>query len=193
MTTTRYPTSSIVLHWTMAATIGAAWILAQVIDAVPRGPGRTMVLGSHVLVGLVVLALLLPRILARVTRGAPPPPPPPADVPTWQQRLASATHLLLYALMLAQPVSGIAYALSRSRPVDVLGLFALPVPLADSGLRRTLGGTHELLANLLLAVVVLHVAATVWHVFVKRDEVLQRMLPRRRRDGGAAIAAEERA
>jgi cytochrome b561 len=38
---------------------------------------------------------------------------------------------------------------------------------------------HEWLANGLLAVAALHAAAALWHHFVRRDDVLTRMLPGR--------------
>lgn len=179
MPTTRFSTANIILHWTMAVAIAAAWILAQVIDLVPRGPGRTAVLGSHVLVGIAVLALLLPRLLARL-RGPVPGPAPGTSA--WETRLAAVTHVLLYVLMLAQPVTGIAYALVRRSPTDVLGLFAIPNIYADDTLRGLLGETHELLANLLLATVALHVAATLFHYFIRRDDVAARMIPALARD-----------
>lgn len=179
MPVTRFSTASIALHWTMALCIAAAWILAQVIDAVPRGPGRTAVLGSHVLVGLAVLALLLPRLVARL-RGPVPAPAPGTAL--WEERLAAATHVLLYGLMLAQPLSGIGFALVRRSPTDVLGLFTIPNLFADDTLRGLFGETHELLANLLLAAVALHVAATLFHHFIRRDGVAARMIPALGRD-----------
>lgn len=179
MPAARFSTASIILHWTMALTIATAWILAQVIDLVPRGPGRTAVLGGHALIGLAVLALLLPRLLARL-RG--PVPGPVAGTSAWEERLAAATHVLLYVLMLAQPVSGVAYALVRRSPTEVLGLFTIPNLFANDTLRGLLGGTHELLANLLLATVALHVAATLFHHFIRRDDVAARMIPVLARD-----------
>lgn len=179
MPATRFSTASIILHWTMALAIAAAWILAQAIDLVPRGPGRTAMLGSHVLVGLAVLALLLPRFLARL-RGPVPAPAP--GTPSWETRLAAATHGLLYALMLAQPVTGIIFAMARRTPVNVLGLFTITNPLAESSLRGLFGETHELLATLLLAAVALHVAATLFHHFIRRDDVAATMIPALARD-----------
>lgn len=179
MPASRFSTTSIILHWTMALAIALAWILAQAIDAVPRGPGRTAIQGGHALVGLAVLALLLPRLLARL-RGPVPGPVP--GTPAWQERLGSVTHVLLYLLMLAQPITGIAFALVRRSPTDVLGLFTIPNLLANDSLRGLFGETHELLANLLLAAVALHVAATLYHHFIRHDDVAARMIPALARD-----------
>lgn len=169
----RYSIPSILLHWTMAAAIGGAGIVGSLLEDMPRGPGKASALGAHMLLGLAVAALLLPRILARLSGGAPDGP-----APGWEKRLAAAAHLLLYALMLAVPLTGLAIAMSARAPTDVAGLFAIPNPLAPYGLRRTLEAVHDAMANLMLGAVALHVAATLWHVLVRRDGVAARMLPR---------------
>lgn len=170
----RYSRLSIALHWTMALAIGAAWLIGQVMEDMARGPDRVFALGSHALIGLAVAALLLPRLLARLAG------PLPEDVgqPAWEKRLAGAAHLLLYLLMLAVPLTGLAIALSGRAPMPVLGLFEIPPLLSSLGLRKTLEGAHELLANLLVGAIVLHVAATLWHALVRHDGVAARMLPR---------------
>jgi cytochrome b561 len=170
----RYPIPTILLHWTMATAIGGAWVIGQVMEELPRGAGRAAATGSHALLGLAVAALLLPRLLARLLGGAPP-----AAGPEWERRLAAAAHLLLYGLMLAVPLTGLAIAMSGRAPLPVLGLFEIPNLLQPFGLRRMLGGVHEVLSNLMLGAVALHVAATLWHALVRRDGVLRHMLPAR--------------
>lgn len=182
MTATRYSVTSILLHWTMALAILLAWGGMQVAEALGRGPAKTFVEGSHAVFGLGVLALLLPRILARL-RGRRPDQT--EDAPGWEARLAAATHLLLYVLMLALPLTGILTALTGRRPFDLAGLGAIPNLLATSGLRGTVKGVHEVLANGLIAVVALHVLATLFHAVIRRDDVAARMIPRlARRDAG---------
>jgi cytochrome b561 len=171
---TRYSRLSIALHWTMALAIGAAWLIGQVMEDMPRGPDKAFALGSHALVGLAVAALLLPRLLARFIG----PVPEDAGQPAWERRLAGAAHLLLYLLMLAVPLTGLAIAMSGRAPMPVLGLFEIPPLLSSLGLRKTLEGAHEVMANLLVGAVALHVAATLWHALVRHDGVAARMLPR---------------
>lgn len=181
----RYSIPSIVLHWTMAFAIAFAWLGAQVADVFGRGPTKTFVVGSHAVLGLAVLALLLPRLLARWMGGVPGAA---EGAPAWEERLAHAAHLLLYALMLALPLSGLLTAMTGRAPFDLAGLATLPNSLADTGLRRTVKEVHELLANAMLATIALHVAAVLWHAFVRRDDVAWRMGlgARRIADGGTA-------
>lgn len=174
MSAPRYSLSSILLHWAMALAILLAWGGMQLAEALQRGPTKVLVVGSHALLGLGVLALLLPRILARLLGRRPAPPD---GAPDWEHRLAAATHLLLYALMLALPLSGIVTAMTGRVPFELPGLGAIPNLLATSGLRRAVKEVHELLANGLLAVVAMHVAATLFHAFIRRDDVAARMMP----------------
>jgi cytochrome b561 len=175
MTPTRYPLPNILLHWTMALAIALAWGGAQLAEALSRGPTKTFVLGSHALFGLAVLALLLPRALARPLGTAPGPSP---GTPAWKRRLAAAAHLLLYALMLALPLTGLLLAMSGRAPFDLAGLATLPNALAGIGMRGLLKEAHEILANVMLGAIALHVAAVAWHAFVRRDGVAARMSPR---------------
>ncbi len=167
----RYSIASILIHWTMAAAIAFAWLIGQLLEDFPRAE-RATPQAVHALVGLTVLALLLPRLLARLTGGAPE-----TSGPGWERRLAAAAHLLLYALMAAVPLTGLAIAMSGRAPMPVLGVFEIPTPLASLGLRRPLEEVHELLSNLMLGAVGLHVAATLWHALVRRDGIVRHMLP----------------
>ncbi|WP_369010243.1 cytochrome b, partial [Salmonella enterica] len=64
------------------------------------------------------------RLGWRLYAGAPKPVP---GVPSWQERIASATHVLLYVLMFAIPLSGWLYdSASGLRPFRWFGLVDVP-------------------------------------------------------------------
>jgi cytochrome b561 len=102
-------------------------------------------------------------------------------MPQWQQHAARAVHGVLYALLIAIPLSGWLYSSASGVPTVYLGLWQLP-DLVDRGkaLADTLRGVHRALNWTLAALVALHVAAALKHHIVDRDGLLQRMLPRRR-------------
>ncbi|PWS37981.1 cytochrome b [Falsiroseomonas bella] len=167
----RYAMSSILLHWTMALAIGGAWLIGQLLEEFPRAE-RAGPQAAHVLLGLGVAALLLPRLLARLLGGAPA-----TAGPEWERRLAAAAHGLLYLLMLAVPLSGLAIAVTGRAPLQVFGLFSVPNLMPDRSLHGVFEEVHEVLSNLMLGAVALHVAATLWHALVRRDGVLRHMMP----------------
>jgi cytochrome b561 len=91
---------------------------------------------------------------------------------------ARVVHWLLYTLLFIIPVLGWLNASWRGMPIVMFGL-ELPELLAKRapGWGWT-GDVHALLANWVLLVLVgLHVLAALYHYLIRRDRVLQRMMP----------------
>ena len=101
-------------------------------------------------------------------------------MPSWEQPLARIVHAALYVLLAVNPILGWMNASARDWKITVFGLFQLP-PLvaARSPIGRQAGDVHQFLAWVLLALIGLHVAAALYHFFVRHDSVLPRMLPGR--------------
>ena len=105
-------------------------------------------------------------------------------MPGWQSLAARATHVLLYALMLAIPLVGWLYTSAAGFPVVYLKLVQLPDLVSkDKELAALLKLMHQVLAWSLSGVVALHVAAALKHHFIDRDATLKRMLAWRRPQG----------
>jgi len=160
------------LHWIMAALMIAGFILGEVMSDMPRGDAKTAAIGWHVLIGLSMAVLLVPRFFARLG-GVPAPLPGPA----WQEKLAKLAHHALYAVMLVLPVTGLVSIFAASRPRQVLGLFEVPSLFPNGALHEGMEGVHEATAKIFLLLLVVHVLAVVWHSLVRRDSTLARMLP----------------
>jgi cytochrome b561 len=129
----------------------------------------------HFSIGMIVLLVALVRFGWRVTHGEPEPLD---GIPPWQTASARVMHWLLYALIVAVPLLGWINASWRGFPVIMFGI-ELPklVGTRVQGWGWT-GDVHALLANYaMLALVGMHVAAALYHYAVRRDGVLQRMLP----------------
>jgi cytochrome b561 len=105
-------------------------------------------------------------------------------------------HTLFYLLLLAMPLSGWAMVsaspLIRVHPTVLYGVVpwpAVPYPGLDSDAlhdaHKLFERTHDTLALIAYAMILLHVAAALKHQFLDRDEVLGRMLPLARRNPGA--------
>jgi cytochrome b561 len=163
------------IHWGSAGLIMLAWFVGSTMEGGARG-AQGPLQSLHFSLGFLVLSLVAVRLLWRMLDK---PPGPVAGTPAWQHFAAGVAHLVLYALMLVVPLSGLMDRWARGRTVTVLWSIDLPPPFAIPG-GRAWGEVHETLANLLLAVVAAHAAAALWHHFVLRDGVLRRMT------GGAA-------
>ena len=186
--TDRWGATSQLLHWTIAVLILSIGAVGLVMGELPRSPKWFWVYTLHKSLGLTVLALVLVRIAWRLYAGAPPPV---EGTPRWQARLASFTHGAIYVLILAMPLSGWLYdSASGLRPFRWFGLAEVPkLSPPHEALADAMHETHELLFWVLIALVIGHAGAALYHHFVRRDATLARMLPRRWRAGSVVPTA----
>lgn len=173
---TRYGALAQALHWATAFLVGAAWLLGQVGEDLGGDGPRALGLIAHVMVGLAVLLALALRLGWRLIDA-----PPAAEVTrlgTLADRAAGLVHYVLLFLLLAAPLAGIAYQFARGEPLYLFGLaeIASPATLARAT-ARSIKEAHELFANALLILALLHGAAALFHHLILRDNVLKRMSP----------------
>jgi cytochrome b561 len=165
---TRFPLALRLLHWLMAACIlTMLFIGVGMVSTVSEV--RTWLIDLHKPLGILILCLAAMRACIRLTR---PEPPLPDDLPDWQQIAARLSHLGLYALMFALPLVGWAMLSAGGYPVSLFGTFVLP-PIApiDGPLFAVLRQAHALLAFALFALILLHLAAALFHALVRHDSV----------------------
>jgi cytochrome b561 len=176
---TRFPLALRLLHWLMAACIlTMLFIGVGMVSTVSEI--RTWLIDLHKPLGILILCLAAIRACIRLIR---PEPPLPADLPDWQQLAAYLSHVALYALMFALPLVGWAMLSAGGYPVSLFGTFVLP-PIApvDGPLFALLRLAHAGLAFALFALILLHLAAALFHALVRRDGVWQSMAIRVRGD-----------
>jgi cytochrome b561 len=160
------------LHWTMAPLIVAMLFIGVGMVASVSRAHNTLV-AIHKPLGIALLLLAVLRAAVRITRGAPPLP---ADMATPQRIAAKASHLVLYALMVAMPLIGWAMLSAAGYPVTLYGPLHLP-PIVphDVELFALLRALHTWLAFALFATVLLHLAAALFHGLIRRDGVFSSM------------------
>ena len=165
------------LHWLIALLVLAMAAIGLSLDELPRSPKWFWVYDLHKSIGLSVLALVVVRLGWRLYAGAPPPVP---GLPRIQRLAAGVTHWLLYLLIIAMPLSGWLYdSASGLRPLRWFGQVAVPKLVApDEHLAGDMHDLHETLFLVLVALVLAHVAAALWHHVFRNDATLARMLPR---------------
>lgn len=132
--------------------------------------------GAHKLLGVVVFVLIAARLSHRLGRGVPDPEP---TIALWQRRVGTMSHRAMYALLLVVPLLGW-FGVQLYPALDLFGVVSLPAVVSpDKPAGERVLRLHAIAAFLLLGLVALHVAAALFHRFVRRDGVLQRMLPGR--------------
>jgi len=163
------------LHWLIVALLIVQFIVAWVMPDIKRDTKPDTLINLHLLFGVLVLLAAIVRLGWRASHGEPMPLD---GVPPWQVQSARIIHWLLYVLLFVVPILGWINASWSGFPVVMFGL-ELPKLVATRapGFRWT-GDVHSILANYVLLVLVgLHVAAGLYHYFIRRDHVLQRMWP----------------
>ena len=165
------------LHWLVVVLILAMAWLGLTMGDLPNGADKIATYALHKSIGITILALVAIRIAWRLYAGAPDPIP---GSPRWQERIASLTHLALYGLLLAMPLSGWVLNSASGFPLQWFGLFNLPaITGKDHELHELAEDIHEWLFWAMATLVVLHASAAFYHHLFQRDATLARMLPGR--------------
>lgn len=171
----RYHRVSIFFHWLLALLIVAAFVLGSIMTDMRISPAKLQYYSWHKWLGVTILALVAMRLLSRLLNGAPAYPD---SMKPWEKIVASGTHILLYVLMFAVPVSGYLYTYAAGFPVVYLGMFELPALIGPNPeLKPLLKEVHEVLTKIMFVLVALHVLAALKHHFIDKDGIFQRMLP----------------
>ena len=171
----RYSKPSIALHWLTALLLVAVYAFIELRELFPKGSDpREAMKAIHFMLGLSVLLLLLPRVIARIQGNTPIITPEP---PAWQQTAAKITHLALYAFMIIMPVLGWLILSAAGKPVPFFGL-QLPALIAeDKAFAKQLKEIHEIIGEFGYYLIGLHVLASLFHHYFQHDNTLVRMLP----------------
>lgn len=163
------------LHWLILALLIVQFAIALLMPEIKRDTKPDTLINLHLSFGMLTLLVAVVRLAWRATHREPEPED---GVPPWQTKSARIVHWLLYLLLFAVPVLGWINASWRGFPVVVFGLeFPKLVATRAPGWGWT-GDVHMLLAYYgMLTLLALHVGAALYHYFIRRDRVLQRMLP----------------
>lgn len=163
------------IHWATLVLVAGAFTAVWIADPALVGPYTRQVVQVHRSLGLTVAALTLFRLVWRWRARIPPLP---GDLPIIQKLAARATEGLIYVLLLAQPLVGLLYTNAYGVRVNLFLLGELPAAIGrDRALAAQLGEVHFLLGYALLGLIGLHAAAALFHHFIRRDDVLNAMLP----------------
>jgi cytochrome b561 len=163
------------MHWGTVTLLLCTFAAAWMIDDMPKPADRAWLLMLHRSLGITLLLVTGLRLVIRYRTRIPPLPP---GLPTAQRLAAKLSAISLYAALITQPVLGLAASILHGDRVVLFGGFVLPRLLpGDRRLAHALFEVHGAAAAAFLAVIGLHIAAALYHHFVRKDHVLASMLP----------------
>lgn len=170
-----YTNTAIGLHWIAAALIAGNLAFGLYMVDLPLSPAKLKYYSWHKWAGITIFLLSAARLLWRLGH---PAPALPGSIPEWQRRAASASHLLLYVLFFAAPLSGWLFSSAAGFQTVYFGILPLPDLLAkNKEVADVLKLVHRFANYTLATLVIIHAAAAIKHHLVDRDVVLSRMLP----------------
>jgi len=172
---TRYGGVAIGLHWLIAVAIIGSFSVGLYMADLPLSPLKLKLYSWHKWAGVTIFLFVVLRLGWRLFHR---PPEMPTGMAAWQRKAAEATHVLLYLLMFAVPLTG--WLMSSAKGFQTVWFGVLPLPdLLDKNkeLGDLLQQVHLLFNFSMAALVVAHLGAALKHHFIDRDDVLVRMLP----------------
>ena len=163
------------MHWLTFGLMLAVFILAFSIDLAASRSSHMAILQAHRLTGLTIWLVTLFRLAWRQNVSYPDWP---SDMAKAMQVLAKATEYSLYAILLLQPILGLLQTNAHGDRVSLWFFGTLPALIGeDRAFAHQLLTVHEVVGFSLLGVIALHVSAALFHHFIRRDDILVRMLP----------------
>ena len=173
----------ILLHWVTGLLVIASFTLVWAVTK-EMMPQRNL---YHVWIGLTLMGLVVLRIVVRLFSWKPAAP---VEIPRWQSILAHIVQGLIYLILLVQSLGGWLAVNSAGYPVNWFGIqlpilieknqavhdFLFGIPGVDGAEGKE--GMHEILGISLAVLVGIHILAALYHRFIRRDQVVQAMLPK---------------
>ncbi len=172
-----YSTTAKFFHWTAAFLVLTIVPMGLLMVRIPDGSLKDNLFYFHKSLGAVILFLMTLRLIYRFSRGAPPPEP---SLKPWEILVSETVHWTLYAMLIATPLVALwAYSV-YGQPAPFFGIFTIgPFTAKNEHLAEQIFYVHTWMGWAVAALLGMHIAAALQHYFIRRDGVLQRMLPKR--------------
>jgi cytochrome b561 len=160
-------------HWLLFLMLSFSVIAGNFLASMPKGVEKLEAAGMHKSFGLVILTLVLMRLAWRLINTTPKHPDGTSPA---QQTLANIMHWGFYVLMLAQPIMGILMSQAFGYPASLFGVIDFPMLIEKNiELAKVFKAAHGFIWIVLVVAVVGHVGAALYHHFVEKNGILNRM------------------
>ena len=161
------------LHWLIFLLLVAQYAIGSIMPHIGRKTVNEGWVSWHFSVGAAILFFIVVRLAWRLAHPVPQLP----TLASWERTASGFIHWALYLLVLTMTLLGWAATNSRGWDVNLFGILTLPkIAPTGSAWGHECGDIHNILVYVLLGFIILHVAGALYHYFVKRDQVVGRML-----------------
>ncbi len=168
----RYHPALVSLHWLLAILIIVALFMgSNILTQIPNdNPEKLFALKMHMISGFVILVLMIVRVIVRNVTEKPPQADAGSDA---KNKGGVIAHYALYILVFAMVGSGIGTAIMAGLPDIVFNNSGVALPTNfDDILPRVF---HGYISKVLFAIIFIHILATLYHQFVRKDGLIARM------------------
>jgi cytochrome b561 len=167
-TSNRYGSVAITIHWASAVGVIGALTTGLLAAGTADPAAEVVLVRGHIVLGTAVLLLTLFRICWWIWGDQRPQSV--AGQPAAQEWAARIVHGAIYVTILLMASSGITTIILSGALPSIIAGTALPdfseiVPRI----------AHGIMSRLMIALLVAHVAAALYHQFIRRDRLLGRM------------------
>jgi len=170
-----YGTIAKSFHWVIALLVIFMLIYGFTLEDFSKA-NQPLAYNIHKLTGLLILVLMLLRSIWALMNVKPGLP---IEVMRWQRVAEWTVHFLLYFTLIAMPLVGWIGASAGGRPPHI-GTISLGLPIPENKtVSESFFFIHNNLALIIIALVSIHTLAALYHHFIRHDDILRRMLPRR--------------
>ena len=165
----KWPVSSRIFHWISAILLLITWIVMVIY----QNNEQDLYINLHKAFGLSVLFWMIARVFNRLLIKVPTA----VVMPEWQKKISQLTHFALYVLLMAMPVAGLLMSVYGGHPVDMFGLFEIPVFVTPNrSTARFYENIHTgVIWPMIIAFTLLHIGAALYHQFILKDKLINRM------------------
>lgn len=175
-TESTYGSVSKFFHWLIFLLLLFMVTFGYLLSSVPKDY-QPVAYNIHKLTGLTILVLMVLRALWALSN---PKPALPLDAKPWEHVAEHTVHLLLYLVVIAMPLAGWIGAVAGGRPPHI-GSFNIELPISESkALSHAAFEMHGTLAIMLIVLFSIHVLAALYHHFIRKDDILRRIMPHSR-------------
>jgi superoxide oxidase len=172
MPRTSYDTFSRLTHWLTAAVILVAMVVGFFFPHMPDSGTFQFFSTLNKSLGSLLLPIMVSRYVWRHFRPEVAYPP---NMSAWNRGLAHLFHEVFYLVILTAVVSGLGMLKTG---FYLCWLLYIPPPVKDLEMNYLFASIHTVTLNVLGVMLLLHIAAVVWHYKRGRQAILYRMLPR---------------